>query len=114
MASKFRCYLENEYDNEYRQKIFTMLEKWYDLNDEDTNTVKDYIWKCLGDKLEKFGINRNTIKMKVSRTNGWHSDAKSILYELAFLKSTGELCTLDIYENMMICSIDAFIEEHGW
>jgi len=43
MAANYRCYLENEYDVEYKHKIFTMLEKWYDLNDEDTNFVKDYI-----------------------------------------------------------------------
>lgn len=114
MATNYKCYLENEYDVEYKHKIFTMLEKWYDLNDEDTNVVKDYVWKCLKYKLEQFGIDRNTLKIRVNQTTGWHSDKGSTIYQLAFLKSNGELCTIDIYNNMMICSIDAFIEEYGW
>jgi len=52
------------------------------------------------------------MKIRINQTNGWLSDRGNTIYQLTFLKPDGKLCSIDIYDNMIVCSVDAFIEEY--
>lgn len=115
MAKNFRCYIEMDYDDTYKEKLFSMLGKWNDLDEKDTNEIKDYLWKYFEDRFKIVGIQRETMKMSVDLTRGWISEKNDVIYELTFLKKNGKTCVLNVYEKMMVNAFDLqLMEPNGW